>query len=89
MIDMLCANAGKVTNLKRVSYLTIDEADRMFDLGFEPQVPPITYYYKSTNTAVRRKRRAPKSFTSTKVQILFYLYKSTNTDAETADHQSA
>jgi ATP-dependent RNA helicase DDX46/PRP5 len=43
MIDMLCANAGKVTNLKRVSYLTIDEADRMFDLGFEPQVPPITY----------------------------------------------
>ncbi len=43
MIDMLCANAGKVTNLKRVSYLTIDEADRMFDLGFEPQVPQITH----------------------------------------------
>lgn len=41
MIDMLACNAGKVTNLRRVSYLTIDEADRMFDLGFEPQITKI------------------------------------------------
>jgi hypothetical protein len=40
MIDMLCCNGGRVTNLKRVTYLTIDEADRMFDLGFEPQARP-------------------------------------------------
>ncbi|KAJ3358992.1 pre-mRNA processing RNA-helicase [Kappamyces sp. JEL0680] len=38
MIDLLCANGGRVTNLKRVTYLVLDEADRMFDLGFEPQV---------------------------------------------------
>ncbi|XP_018012407.2 probable ATP-dependent RNA helicase DDX46 [Hyalella azteca] len=38
MIDMLAANNGRVTNLKRVSYIVLDEADRMFDLGFEPQV---------------------------------------------------
>eukprot|EP00698_Gefionella_okellyi_P000578 TRINITY_DN104_c0_g1_i2.p2 TRINITY_DN104_c0_g1~~TRINITY_DN104_c0_g1_i2.p2 ORF type:complete len:795 (-),score=227.75 TRINITY_DN104_c0_g1_i2:2571-4841(-) len=38
MIDMLCANAGKVTNLKRVTYVVLDEADRMFDMGFEPQI---------------------------------------------------
>jgi len=38
MIDMLAANSGKVTNLKRVTYLVLDEADRMFDMGFEPQV---------------------------------------------------
>ncbi|KAJ3310845.1 pre-mRNA processing RNA-helicase [Boothiomyces sp. JEL0838] len=38
MIDLLCANNGRVTNLKRVTYLVLDEADRMFDLGFEPQV---------------------------------------------------
>lgn len=38
MIDMLSANSGRVTNLRRVTYVVLDEADRMFDLGFEPQV---------------------------------------------------
>ncbi|XP_058853250.1 probable ATP-dependent RNA helicase DDX46 isoform X3 [Acipenser ruthenus] len=38
MIDMLGANNGRVTNLRRVTYVVIDEADRMFDMGFEPQV---------------------------------------------------
>ncbi|KAH9998418.1 P-loop containing nucleoside triphosphate hydrolase protein [Russula vinacea] len=37
MIDLLTANSGRVTNLKRVTYLVLDEADRMFDMGFEPQ----------------------------------------------------
>ncbi len=38
MIDMLAANNGRVTNLRRCTYIVLDEADRMFDLGFEPQV---------------------------------------------------
>ena len=33
MIDMLAANSGRVTNLTRVTYIVMDEADRMFDLG--------------------------------------------------------
>ncbi|KAJ2498673.1 pre-mRNA processing RNA-helicase [Coemansia sp. RSA 1972] len=40
-IDLLCANSGRVTNLHRVTYLVLDEADRMFDMGFEPQVTKI------------------------------------------------
>nr|WGM50010.1 DDX5/17 [Diplonema papillatum] len=38
MIDFL--EAG-FTNLKRVTYLVLDEADRMLDMGFEPQITQI------------------------------------------------
>jgi len=38
LIDMV---KMKATNLSRVSYVVLDEADRMFDLGFEPQVRSI------------------------------------------------
>jgi ATP-dependent RNA helicase DDX46/PRP5 len=38
MIDMLAVNSGRVINMKRCTMVILDEADRMFDLGFEPQV---------------------------------------------------
>ena len=41
MIDVLTANSGRVTNLRRVTFVVLDEADRMFDMGFEPQVSRI------------------------------------------------
>ncbi|KAF9122062.1 pre-mRNA processing RNA-helicase [Mortierella sp. 14UC] len=41
LIDLLCANSGRVTNLRRTTFMVLDEADRMFDMGFEPQVMKI------------------------------------------------
>lgn len=38
LLDML--EMGK-TNLRRVTYLVLDEADRMLDMGFEPQIRKI------------------------------------------------
>lgn len=38
LIDML---ESQHTNLKRVTYLVLDEADRMLDMGFEPQIRKI------------------------------------------------
>ena len=43
-LDMVIATPGrlidfleeKVTNLRRVTYLVLDEADRMLDMGFQP-----------------------------------------------------
>ncbi|KAF4688544.1 ATP-dependent RNA helicase dbp2 [Perkinsus olseni] len=39
LIDFL--ESGR-TNLRRVTYLVLDEADRMLDMGFEPQIRKIT-----------------------------------------------
>ncbi|KAL8390859.1 hypothetical protein RB595_009771 [Gaeumannomyces hyphopodioides] len=41
MIDLLAANQGRVVSLRRTTYIVLDEADRMFDMGFEPQVTKI------------------------------------------------
>ena len=36
MRDVLALSNGKITNLRRVSYVVLDEADRILDMGFEP-----------------------------------------------------
>jgi ATP-dependent RNA helicase DDX5/DBP2 len=38
LIDML---ESRLVNLRRVTYLVLDEADRMLDMGFEPQIRKI------------------------------------------------
>ena len=38
LLDLITTN---LINLNRVTYLVIDEADRMLDMGFEPDVRKI------------------------------------------------
>jgi len=48
-VDILIATPGRLidfiqsetTNMKRVTYLVLDEADRMLDMGFKPQIQQI------------------------------------------------
>ncbi|KAH3682749.1 hypothetical protein WICPIJ_006284 [Wickerhamomyces pijperi] len=40
-IDLLTLNGGRLLSPTRISFVTLDEADRLFDLGFEPQITQI------------------------------------------------
>jgi len=50
LIDILTMQSGKLLSLQRVSFVILDEADRMFDMGFSPQISAIL-------TAVRPDRQ--------------------------------
>lgn len=43
LIDMMESNN---TNLRRVTYLVLDEADRMLDMGFDPQIRKIVSHVR-------------------------------------------
>ena len=61
MIDLLATSAGKITNLRRVTYLVMDEADRMFDMGFEPQINRIISHIRPDRQTVMFSATFPRS----------------------------
>jgi len=61
MIDLLATSAGKITNLRRVTYLVMDEADRMFDMGFEPQINRIVSHIRPDRQTVMFSATFPRS----------------------------
>lgn len=70
MIDMLAANNGRVTNLRRATYLVLDEADRMFDMGFEPQVTKIVNNIRPDRQTVLFSATFPKQMEALARQVL-------------------
>ena len=70
MIDLLAANSGRVTNLRRVTYLVIDEADRMFDLGFEPQIMKVVNNARPDRQTVLFSATMPKQVESLALKTL-------------------
>ncbi|KAH9912555.1 P-loop containing nucleoside triphosphate hydrolase protein [Fomitopsis serialis] len=71
MIGLLTANSSRVTNLKRVAYLVLDEADRMFDMGFEPQVMKIVSNIRPDRQTVLFSATFPKQMDSLAGRILW------------------
>merc|ERR1711892_1568731 len=70
MIDMLAANNGRVTNLRRCTYCVLDEADRMFDMGFEPQVMHVINSIRPDRQLVMFSATFPRSMEALARRIL-------------------
>lgn len=60
MIEILTVNSGRVTNLNRCTFLVLDEADRLFDMGFEKQVRSIVDLIRPDRQTVMFSATFPK-----------------------------
>mmetsp|Transcript_21980 Transcript_21980/g.61010 ORF Transcript_21980/g.61010 Transcript_21980/m.61010 type:complete len:663 (-) Transcript_21980:249-2237(-) len=70
MIDILATSNGKITNLRRVTFLVLDEADRMFDMGFEPQIMRIVQGIRPDRQTVLFSATFPHSVETLARQVL-------------------
>ncbi|KAK9108202.1 hypothetical protein Syun_024213 [Stephania yunnanensis] len=74
LIDMLEAQH---TNLQRVTYLVLDEADRMLDMGFEPQIRKIVSQIRPDRQTLYWSATWPREVESLARQFLNNPYKVT------------
>lgn len=61
MIDAISLGKGSKTSLKRVTFVVIDEADRMFDMGYEPQLSTILENIRGTRQTALFSATFPKN----------------------------
>ncbi|CAN1294240.1 DEAD-box ATP-dependent RNA helicase 30 [Linum perenne] len=72
LIDMLEAQH---TNLRRVTYLVLDEADRMLDMGFEPQIRKLISQIRPDRQTLYWSATWPKEVETLARQFLHNPYK--------------
>ncbi|KAM1412394.1 DEAD-box ATP-dependent RNA helicase 20 isoform X1 [Malus sylvestris] len=88
LIDMIESHH---TNLRRVTYLVLDEADRMLDMGFEPQIRKIVSQIRPDRQTLYWSATWPKEVEQLARQFLYNPYKviigSPNLKANHSIHQ--
>ncbi|KAE8667116.1 DEAD-box ATP-dependent RNA helicase 20 [Hibiscus syriacus] len=72
LIDMLDSHH---TNLRRVTYLVLDEADRMLDMGFDPQIRKIVSQIRPDRQTLYWSATWPKEVEQLSRQFLYNPYK--------------
>ena len=70
IIELLSLNNGKLMNLFRCSFVVLDEADRMFDLGFEGQISKIIVNIRPDRQIVMFSATFPKTIENIAKKIL-------------------
>lgn len=69
-IDLLTINGGKLMKTSRITFVILDEADRLFDLGFEPQINQIMKTIRPDKQCVLFSATFPNKLQQFAVKIL-------------------
>lgn len=69
-IDLLTLNTGKLLSTKRITFVVMDEADRLFDLGFEPQITQIMKTIRPDKQCVLFSATFPNKLRSFALRVL-------------------
>ena len=73
LIDILTmSNGAKILSLKRISFVVMDEADRIFDCGFEPQISAILAAIRPDRQTVLFSATFPKAIEKLARQSLHF-----------------
>lgn len=72
LIDILSTNNSRITNLLRVTYVVLDEADRMFDMGFAPQIERIQEHTRNDRQTLLFSATFPKVVENIARKILLH-----------------
>ena len=70
LIDIFNTNNGKLISLTRITYVVLDEADRMFDMGFAPQIELIIQNIRPDRQTVMFSATFPRIVESVARKIL-------------------
>lgn len=81
-VDILVATPGRLVDLlerarvslQMIMYLALDEADRMLDMGFEPQIRRIVQQMDMPPAGVRQTLLFSATFPK-EIQVTFYFHK--------------
>ena len=73
LIDILTmSNGAKILSLKRISFVVMDEADRIFDCGFEPQISALLAAIRPDRQTVLFSATFPKAIEKLARQSLHF-----------------
>jgi ATP-dependent RNA helicase DDX46/PRP5 len=72
LIDILTMQSGKILSMQRVTYVVLDEADRIFDMGFSSQIGAILAAVRPDRQTVLFSATFPKAVELVAKQSLKY-----------------
>jgi ATP-dependent RNA helicase DDX46/PRP5 len=70
LVDLATVNSGRLLNFRRVTYFVMDEADRLWDMGFEPQVMKLLNQVRPDRQCIMFSATFPKNMEALARKVL-------------------